>query len=555
MDNAWREAASIKHALWVIELQEAAIKELPENTEGERQEKCHRTNVERKRRGDLQKRETQLEERWGRLKKREADLWDQEARDIQETYAVIHREQVVINKLPSAAPQQDQSMAETIQTYKAHRTEALQALRKELSGRSKELKHARKMLRGSTTSIIAQTGRTSLVVSPIVKVESNTPLASDNMKEPVDLLQAEQLAVFVEKSALDREKKSITRASFAVNKDYREIAIRERLLASWQKSHHRRVTVLAALKREFPPEQDIADQGNSSIGGSIEMVEQKVPENPQGNIPSIVNVSVEIEDSIPIKVEDDTSGNPTILQPGSDDDMVVSFSIPNADSGSSCKRQFPSPTVSPSQPPTKRHRGFVSELEAEAESSSEKLQSPFILSAEAKLQEYPYLWSKMNEQTPSSYIPDIPFPAAQLAERSARLWASLSGTADRDESSGSSYEDAVIGDEIEDCRSGMGHQAKNINIAADALVLCICDYGDYEESAIQCERCGAWQHIECYYPDQFHDTTRLGFEHFCVACLPRKLDLDQDTATNRQWKLRLERAAEAARLHILERSH
>ncbi|KAH6710613.1 hypothetical protein BKA61DRAFT_612024 [Leptodontidium sp. MPI-SDFR-AT-0119] len=73
-------------------------------------------------------------------------------------------------------------------------------------------------------------------------------------------------------------------------------------------------------------------------------------------------------------------------------------------------------------------------------------------------------------------------------------------------------------------------------------IKCICDYSDDDGNTIYCEKCDAWQHIECYYPGQVEDASREEFDHSCADCKPRSLILDRHSATDRQRLQRQQKA-------------
>ena len=58
-------------------------------------------------------------------------------------------------------------------------------------------------------------------------------------------------------------------------------------------------------------------------------------------------------------------------------------------------------------------------------------------------------------------------------------------------------------------------------------IKCICSFQDDDGHTVLCEKCEAWQHIICYYPDHNVPDT-----HHCVDCQPRTVD--RQGATFRQ---------------------
>jgi hypothetical protein len=55
-------------------------------------------------------------------------------------------------------------------------------------------------------------------------------------------------------------------------------------------------------------------------------------------------------------------------------------------------------------------------------------------------------------------------------------------------------------------------------------IKCICGFLHDDGNTSYCEKCGTWQHIECYHPDAMEDAP---FEHSCADCQPRPLDRNQ----------------------------
>jgi len=74
-------------------------------------------------------------------------------------------------------------------------------------------------------------------------------------------------------------------------------------------------------------------------------------------------------------------------------------------------------------------------------------------------------------------------------------------------------------------------------------IKCICNYTDDDGNTIYCEKCDTWQHIECFYPGRVADASRAEFDHSCIDCNPRQLDLDRDNATERQRSQRHNKAS------------
>ena len=59
----------------------------------------------------------------------------------------------------------------------------------------------------------------------------------------------------------------------------------------------------------------------------------------------------------------------------------------------------------------------------------------------------------------------------------------------------------------------------------DGTIKCICAYVDDDGSTVLCERCGTWQHSECYYYNNGCPLPDLDkIEHHCSDCKPRHLD-------------------------------
>lgn len=54
---------------------------------------------------------------------------------------------------------------------------------------------------------------------------------------------------------------------------------------------------------------------------------------------------------------------------------------------------------------------------------------------------------------------------------------------------------------------------------------CICEYKDDDGNTIYCEQCDTWQHTECYYPGRVSEASRADFQHACVQCKPRDLNV------------------------------
>ncbi|KAL6399967.1 hypothetical protein AUP68_17377 [Ilyonectria robusta] len=56
-------------------------------------------------------------------------------------------------------------------------------------------------------------------------------------------------------------------------------------------------------------------------------------------------------------------------------------------------------------------------------------------------------------------------------------------------------------------------------------IKCICGNPDPDDSTIYCPSCTTWQHIDCYYNDYPEQALRESFEHLCMDCNPRPLDI------------------------------
>ena len=59
----------------------------------------------------------------------------------------------------------------------------------------------------------------------------------------------------------------------------------------------------------------------------------------------------------------------------------------------------------------------------------------------------------------------------------------------------------------------------------DGTIKCICDFIEDDGSTVLCERCGTWQHSECYYYNNggvLPDLAKI--EHHCIDCKPRHVD-------------------------------
>ncbi|KAH8592953.1 hypothetical protein B0O99DRAFT_225188 [Bisporella sp. PMI_857] len=76
----------------------------------------------------------------------------------------------------------------------------------------------------------------------------------------------------------------------------------------------------------------------------------------------------------------------------------------------------------------------------------------------------------------------------------------------------------------------------------DYTIKCICEYDDDDGETVFCEKCETWQHIDCFYPGRVEDARKADFDHFCIDCNPRQLDLDKDQATERQRRKRYHKA-------------
>lgn len=77
----------------------------------------------------------------------------------------------------------------------------------------------------------------------------------------------------------------------------------------------------------------------------------------------------------------------------------------------------------------------------------------------------------------------------------------------------------------------------------DGEIVCICDMCHDDGLSVQCDTCGNWQHMICYYPIEA-DRPYGHQEHQCVDCQPRWLDTDR--AKERQKNQLKQRALEIA---------
>ena len=64
-----------------------------------------------------------------------------------------------------------------------------------------------------------------------------------------------------------------------------------------------------------------------------------------------------------------------------------------------------------------------------------------------------------------------------------------------------------------------------VKVDDDGTIKCICDFTEDDGSTVLCERCGTWQHSECYYYNNggvLPDLAKI--EHHCIDCKPRHVD-------------------------------
>jgi hypothetical protein len=69
----------------------------------------------------------------------------------------------------------------------------------------------------------------------------------------------------------------------------------------------------------------------------------------------------------------------------------------------------------------------------------------------------------------------------------------------------------------------------------DDVMACICEDAHEEGGTVCCDQCDTWQHILCYYPQYEGRDLPDDFEHQCVSCRPRTIDING--ARKRQAKL------------------
>ncbi|KAL8694307.1 MAG: hypothetical protein Q9218_001012 [Villophora microphyllina] len=58
----------------------------------------------------------------------------------------------------------------------------------------------------------------------------------------------------------------------------------------------------------------------------------------------------------------------------------------------------------------------------------------------------------------------------------------------------------------------------------DYTIKCICGFYDDDGNTVFCDRCETWQHTECYYFEDGEVPDVSGIDHWCVDCMPRRLD-------------------------------
>ncbi|KAL8874043.1 MAG: hypothetical protein Q9174_000583 [Haloplaca sp. 1 TL-2023] len=66
----------------------------------------------------------------------------------------------------------------------------------------------------------------------------------------------------------------------------------------------------------------------------------------------------------------------------------------------------------------------------------------------------------------------------------------------------------------------------------DYTIKCICGFLDDDGNTVFCERCGTWQHTQCYYFENGEVPDVSEVEHWCKDCEPRRVDAR--AATERQ---------------------
>ncbi|PNP53072.1 hypothetical protein THARTR1_06282 [Trichoderma harzianum] len=65
-------------------------------------------------------------------------------------------------------------------------------------------------------------------------------------------------------------------------------------------------------------------------------------------------------------------------------------------------------------------------------------------------------------------------------------------------------------------------------------IKCICNSAQDDGNTIYCETCDTWQHIGCFYPNNWEEAVRADFSHSCDDCKPRQLDRLKATLRMRQ---------------------
>lgn len=55
-------------------------------------------------------------------------------------------------------------------------------------------------------------------------------------------------------------------------------------------------------------------------------------------------------------------------------------------------------------------------------------------------------------------------------------------------------------------------------------IKCICNYSVDDRKTIYCVTCDTWQHIGCFYPNNWEEVVRADFSHSCVDCKPRPVN-------------------------------
>lgn len=81
------------------------------------------------------------------------------------------------------------------------------------------------------------------------------------------------------------------------------------------------------------------------------------------------------------------------------------------------------------------------------------------------------------------------------------------------------------------------------DLIQDYALKCICGFTDADGDTTCCEKCKTWQHVHCYYADEYGFIPSIDemeqVAHLCVDCFPRPLDVRR--ATMRQEARRARR--------------